>query len=89
MNQIALRLAKVLSRSKNRFVYSVSQKLVTMPFSKQLFSTAGGSKYTFDEEKAKSVSVSLHYLLNFESHKLINNSFLKLFNMYSKFKACN
>ena len=72
MNQIALRLAKVLSRSNKRFAYTVSQKL---PFSKRLFSTALTSRYTFEEEKAKSVTVSLYYLLNFECHKLTTTNF--------------
>ena len=63
MNQIASRLAKVLSRSNKRFFYTFSQKL---HFSKRLFSTAVGSRYTFDEEKAKSVTVNLHFLSNLE-----------------------
>ena len=66
MNQIALRLAKILSRSNKEFFIKATQKLI---FSNKLFSTAVGSKYTFDEEKAKSVTVSLHYLLRFECHK--------------------
>lgn len=75
MNQIALRLARVLSRSNKRFVNTVSQKL---PFSKKLFSTAVGSRYTFDEEKAQSVSVSLYFLSNFEFHKLTTTNFKTL-----------